>query len=124
MYRLTIQSCLVTITSDVVAELLSSPSFLSWSPDQKPSRPPAFGSSEPFVYKGEKYTNLVVDEKHVTCSELAAAWGVSPQTIREVFRKEEGVLKIGSEGTRTRRAYRTLRIPESVAVRVHTRLAA
>ena len=77
-----------------------------------------------FAYKGEKYTNLVVDEKHYSCTELAQAWGVSPQTIRELFRKEEGVLKIGSSGTRTRRGYKTLRIPQSVAERVHGKLSA
>jgi methylphosphotriester-DNA--protein-cysteine methyltransferase len=66
----------------------------------------------------------VVDEKHFTPADLAKAWGISPQTIRELFKNEEGVLKIGSKGTRTRRAYKTLRIPESVAERVHTRLSA
>jgi len=50
-------------------------------------------------------------------------WGVSVQTIRDVFRNEEGVLKLGSNGTRTKRRYKTLRIPESVARRVHTRLS-
>lgn len=66
----------------------------------------------------------LVKEKHYTPQELADAWGVSVQTVREIFRNEQGVLKIGSNGTRTRRAYKTLRIPESVAERVHTRLSA
>jgi hypothetical protein len=63
-------------------------------------------------------------EKHFTPQELAETWGVSVQTIREIFKDEEGVLKIGKDGTRTRRAYKTLRIPESVAERIHTRLSA
>lgn len=67
---------------------------------------------------------LLKDERHFTPQELAGLWGVSIQTIREIFRREEGVLKIGRDGTRTRRAYKTLRIPESVAERVHTRLSA
>lgn len=66
----------------------------------------------------------VAIEKHFTPQELADVWGVSVQTIREIFKGEDGVLKIGSNGTRTRRAYKTLRIPESVAERVHTRLSA
>jgi hypothetical protein len=63
-------------------------------------------------------------EKHYTPSELADLWGVSVQTIRDLFKDEDGVLKLGSDGTRTRRAYKTLRIPNSVAERVHTRLSA
>jgi hypothetical protein len=113
----------VIVTDDVRQELLRSKKFLDWlpTPNKKKAQ---FGQAEPFAYKGERFTNLVVDEKHYSCAELAQAWGVSPQTIREVFRKEEGVLKIGSSGTRTRRGYKTLRIPESVAQRVHTRLSA
>ena len=65
-----------------------------------------------------------VEERHYSPQELATAWGVSVQTIRDVFRDEPGVLKLGSDGTRTRRRYKTLRIPESVAERVHTRLSA
>jgi hypothetical protein len=65
----------------------------------------------------------VMAEKHYTPTELAEMWGVSVQTIRDLFKSEDGVLKIGSSGTRTRRAYKTLRIPHSVAERVHTRLS-
>jgi methylphosphotriester-DNA--protein-cysteine methyltransferase len=64
------------------------------------------------------------DEKHYQPSELAEAWGVSVQTVREIFKEESGVLKIGRDGTRLRRGYKTLRIPESVAQRVHERLSA
>jgi predicted transcriptional regulator len=69
-------------------------------------------------------STIMVDEKHYTPSELAQMWGVSVQTIRELFKNEEGVLKIGRNGTRMRRAYKTLRIPHSIAERVHTRLSA
>jgi hypothetical protein len=65
----------------------------------------------------------IMAEKHYTPQELADIGGVSVQTIREVFKNEDGVLRIGSSGTRTRRAYETLRIPESVAERVHSRLS-
>jgi hypothetical protein len=64
-----------------------------------------------------------VAERHFTPAELAELWGVSVQTIRDLFKSEDGVLKIGSAGTRNRRAYKTLRIPHSVAERVHTRLS-
>ena len=123
------------IAEKLLEELRSSASFRSWRKVSKPSVVPGRGKSFRYVgetftnlasfrYVGETFTNLVIDEKHFSCSELAKAWGISPQTIRELFRDEEGVLKIGSNGTRTRRAYKTLRIPLSVAERVHSRLSA
>jgi hypothetical protein len=114
---------MTTVVSDELREeLLRSEKFLQWRIPTKSKSSP--GRGKDFSYAGKKFTNLVVDEKHFTPSDLAKAWGVSPQTIRELFRKEEGVLKIGSNGTRNRRAYKSLRIPESVATRVHTRLSA
>jgi hypothetical protein len=71
----------------------------------------------------ESNINSVIEEQHYTPADLAKMWGVSVQTIRELFKQEGGVLKIGSAGTRNRRAYQTLRIPPSVAERVHTRLS-
>lgn len=63
------------------------------------------------------------EEKDYTPAELAELWGVSTELVCQLFRSEPGVLKIGQEGTRFRRRYKTLRIPESVAERVHTRLS-
>jgi hypothetical protein len=90
--------------------LLKSEKFVNWNkpPDKLHPRDPAFS----------------VDEKHFTPQQLADAWGVSVQMIREIFDVEEGVLKLGSDGTRTRRRYKTLRIPREVAERVHRRLSA
>jgi hypothetical protein len=65
-----------------------------------------------------------VADQHFTPQELAKAWGVSTETIRQIFRDEQGVLKIGKPGTRAKRGYFTLRIPKEVAERVHRRLAA
>jgi hypothetical protein len=62
-------------------------------------------------------------EVHYTPQELADAWRVSVETIRNIFRDEPGVLKIGQRATRFRRAYITLRIPRQVAERVHRRLS-
>lgn len=96
-------------TPGPVAELRSSPKFLAW-------RPGADLLASEFAVE--------VAQKHYTPQELAKLWEVSVQTIRDIFKHEAGVLKIGSNGSRTRRAYKTLRIPESVAERVHTRLSA
>jgi hypothetical protein len=115
--------------SELLDELLRSKSFLSWSPDapnEEASRPhkETFGLAGPFIYKGKTYKNLMVDEKHFSPADLAEAWGVSAETVRQIFRTEPGVLRLGSSGDRRTRGYVTLRIPQSVAVRVHARLTA
>jgi len=65
-----------------------------------------------------------VEARHYSPSQLAEAWGLSVETIRAIFRQEPGVLKLGSTGTKYKRGYTTLRIPQEVAARVHRRLAA
>jgi len=92
----------------------ASEKFLKW----KPTKPIELSSR-----RAIEQSNLMMDEKHYTPAELADLWGVSVQTIRDLFKSEDGVLKIGSDGTRNRRAYKTLRIPYSVAERVHTKLS-
>ena len=62
------------------------------------------------------------DEEHKTPAEIAALWGLDVKTIRNLFRKEEGVLMYGRKGGRGRRGYSTIRIPVSVAERVHRRM--
>jgi hypothetical protein len=70
---------------------------------------------------------LLATERHYTPSGLAELWGLSPQTIRELFIGEPGVILIGEpsrrDGRTLKRGYFTMRIPESVAVRVHTKLS-
>jgi hypothetical protein len=96
---------------DAIRRLKESPKFREWG---KP-RPRKDGID---------VSCLMKDERHFTPQELADMWKVSIQTIREIFQNEDGVLKFGRDGTRTRRRYKTLRIPESVVERVHTRLSA
>lgn len=61
-------------------------------------------------------------EKHYSVWELAQLWRLSEKTIRRMFIDEPGVVKWGHEERRFKRAYMTLRIPESVVQRVHRRL--
>lgn len=61
-------------------------------------------------------------EKHYTVMELAELWRVSPEVVRRIFEREPGVLVLGDRGSRSKRRYLTLRIPESVIERVHRRL--
>jgi hypothetical protein len=62
-------------------------------------------------------------ERHFTVKELAALWKLSEDTVRRCFQKEAGVIEIGAATKQYKRRYTTLRIPESVAKRVHRRLS-
>ncbi|HET9183696.1 MAG TPA: hypothetical protein VFP59_16300 [Candidatus Angelobacter sp.] len=61
-------------------------------------------------------------ERHYTVKEVAEIWHLDEKMIRRIFGAEPGVVSIGSDESRFRRAYRTLWIPESVLLRVHWRL--
>ena len=61
-------------------------------------------------------------EKHYSVIELAKLWALSERTIRRMFGNEPGVLCWGSSERRFKRGYKTLRIPETVVLRVHRRL--
>jgi hypothetical protein len=95
--------------------LLQSEKFLRWKPSE-PESPKPDGSG-----RIVEQANLM-NERHYTPQELANLWGVDPETIRNIFREEPGVVKIGNNNKK--RSYVTLRIPESVAERVHQRLSA
>jgi hypothetical protein len=64
-------------------------------------------------------------QRHIThhCNSVRRG-ALSDDTIREIFKDEPGVLCIGTNGSRRRRKYITMRIPESVAMRVHARYCA
>jgi AraC-like DNA-binding protein len=62
-------------------------------------------------------------ERHYTVLEIAEMWSLSEKTVRRMFEQEEGVLQWGSQETRRKRGYITLRIPESVLLRVHHKRA-
>ncbi len=61
-------------------------------------------------------------EKHYTVSELSKMWPFSSSTIRRLFEKEPGVLKIHRPQSNRKRPYASLRIPEAIAIRVYRRL--
>jgi hypothetical protein len=71
---------------------------------------------------------VLATERHFTPTKLADLWGMSPSTVRELFAEEEGVIRLGEpsrrEGKKLVRSYYSMRIPESVAVRVHDSLTA
>jgi hypothetical protein len=77
----------------LLEELLQSEAFRNWSPEpkSKSTKPPtiSLGRGHSFTYKGKSYHNLAVDEKHFSPDELAMSWGVSAQTIRNVFKDSQ-----------------------------------
>ena len=63
---------------------------------------------------------LLAFARHYTPKELASIWRLDQTTVRRLFIDQPGVLKIGKSNRRDgKRDYLSLRIPESVALRVH-----
>lgn len=60
-------------------------------------------------------------ERHFSVEELAQIWNMSEDFVRRLFLHELGVVVFYRQQP-GRRVYRTLRIPESVALRVHRRM--
>jgi hypothetical protein len=116
--------------SEILHKLLLSKKFLAWKPEtihHKRSN----GAVKSYQYKGKthelprySYTNLVDPkrpfEKHYTPGEVAKIWGISVDMARDLFRSEDDVLKLERTGSKK---YVTLRIPESVMVRIHNRMS-
>lgn len=62
-------------------------------------------------------------ERHLTVDEIAKAWHLSRDAVRRIFDREPGVLVMENYPAYGKRRYRTLRVPVSVAERVHRRMA-
>jgi hypothetical protein len=72
------------------------------------------GSESRSVYAGDPH------ETHYTVKEIAKEWRVDEETVRQAFIDEVGVLIIGDQERHDgKRAYLTIRIPESVLHRVY-----
>jgi hypothetical protein len=115
--KLDIATATATAIATAIAALTSSAKFREW---HKTAHQPAAPVPE-FIRVPTIEAAL---ELHYSPAELAQKWGVSTETIRVIFRDEPGVLKIGKPGNKYKRQYFTLRIPETVAERVHQRLSA
>ena len=76
----------------------------------------------------EKETSIVqappgpAFERHFEVKEVAEMWGFGVDLVRRIFNSEEGVLRVQHPESLHKRAYTSLRIPESVLRRVHRRL--
>jgi hypothetical protein len=62
-------------------------------------------------------------EQHFTLTQLSKRWGFARGTLARWFADEPGILRMGSSRLRRgrRSAYVSMRIPESVAMRVYRR---
>ena len=61
-------------------------------------------------------------EKHYSLEQIGELWGLSTRTVHKMFENEPGIIVFGNTGSLKKRRYLTLRIPESVLLRVHRRL--
>jgi hypothetical protein len=61
-------------------------------------------------------------ERHYSVEQIGELWGLSTRTVRKMFEDEPGIIVFGNTGSLKKRRYLTLRIPESVLLRVHRRL--
>ena len=64
----------------------------------------------------------LANEKHYSVIEISKLWALSQKTVRRIFEREPGVILWGTGESRHKRGYRTLRVPETVLLRVHRRL--
>jgi hypothetical protein len=70
---------------------------------------------------GTTTTQVTTLERHFTPDELAEIWHVSPTTVRSWCEEEGGCLVIDRPEGMHKRGYKTVRIPESTAVRIYER---
>jgi len=61
-------------------------------------------------------------EKHYSLEQIGELWGLSTRTVRRMFENEPGIIVFGNAASLKKRQYLTIRIPESVLLRVHRRL--
>ena len=61
-------------------------------------------------------------EKHYSPEDVSSMWNLSPRTVRRLFANEPGIIELGHPDGMKKRRYLTIRIPESVLIRVHRRL--
>ncbi len=66
--------------------------------------------------------NDIATERHYTIGEIAKLWHLDYKTVRRMFENEPGVLVFGPGERRHKRSHISMRVPESVMLRVHRRM--
>jgi hypothetical protein len=67
----------------------------------------------------ERIKTTAIFERHFSPRTLSELWGFSEDTIVRWFEDDPAVLKCGCDGARGKRRKITLRIPESIAMRIY-----
>ena len=70
----------------------------------------------------ESIGTQLCNERHYSVGEISKLWALSEKTVRRIFQHEPGDIQLGTDEKPHKRRYRTVRIPESVLVRVHHKL--
>lgn len=104
-------------TMDAIALLRASEQFRNWKPEP-PLLPPLKRVDGRVIEQSH-----LMKERHWNVGEVAQQWGISTDLVRDIFQNEDGVLIVERPGTRTKRHYSTMRIPESVLERVYNQLS-
>jgi hypothetical protein len=65
--------------------------------------------------------NIVLPEPYFTPAEIAERLHLSVDTVRRLFEHEPGIFVYENPRSKQKRRYRTIRIPNSVLVRVQKR---
>jgi hypothetical protein len=87
----------------------------------------AVWNQRPSIFFLEQTTmehSAAFSERHYTVDEVAEMWSLSRESVRKMFLSEPDVLKIARPGSRYKRSYVTMRIPESVLNRGYRRMCA
>ena len=86
----------------------------------------AFESSGPPALRPQGVSGQAIPDKaierHYSLEQIGELWGLSTRTVRKMFENEPGIIVFGNTGSLRKRRYLTMRIPESVLLRVHRRL--
>jgi hypothetical protein len=106
---------MIIVSEEIRERLLRSTKFHDWDSLLVNPRTPAKSRTRT---KTRIQPTPEVTERHYSVSEVARLWGISTDMVRDIFRKEPGVLSFRRPGTRTKRSYSTIRVPHSVLVRV------
>jgi hypothetical protein len=97
--------------------LLKSEKFLNWKAHRPISVP--IGKR----LRPADINPALTEEKHWSVKEVADAWGVSTDSVRDVLKDQDGVLIVDRPGTRAKRGYSTMRTPQSVLEGVYAKMS-
>lgn len=76
---------------------------------------------EAYIDPAVQQSTDIAMERHYTIAEIATLWHLNYKTVRRFFGSEPGVLIFGPGERRFKRSHVSMRVPETVMLRVHRR---